>query len=292
MSASPHCHPVVPVDLPTTYGAYFFGLIASATLFGVVCMQVVAYFRHHSSSDPALMKCTVAILWLLESAHFGNSIYGVHYYLVVNYDNPSALMDIIWAPPVNVGLLACAVVLVHFIYARRIYILTDRKLKMLPVSICFFAIVNLAFSWVVAGFILLGDNHLGDLPLTLSKVTLGIAAVLDIVIATSLTVILHKRRPRTPKNLSTSSGAWGRTDTLINRLILYTISNGILTTVLALVVMFFIVFDSRDLIYLALGDIMSKVYTISLVTMLNSRRRLSEQLRPDPSKQTLTTYTD
>lgn len=84
-------------------------------------MQIISYFRHHSTSDPALMKWTVrtvyptafvlltakqvAVLWLLESVHFGNTIYGVHYYLVVNYNNPTALVNVIWAPAVNLGLL-------------------------------------------------------------------------------------------------------------------------------------------------------------------------------------------
>ncbi|KAF9025451.1 hypothetical protein BDZ89DRAFT_1161755 [Hymenopellis radicata] len=289
MPSTTECHPAVSVDLGSTYGAYFFGLIASASLFGVACMQIISYFRHHSRSDPALMKWTVAVIWLFESAHFGNTIYGVHYYLVVNYNNPSALMNIIWAPAVNLGLLACVVFIVHLSYARRIYILTDRKVKVLPLSICFLALLNLAFSWIVTGFLLSGDNRLGHLPLTLTKVALAVAAFLDIVIAASLTVILHKSRPRTPKNLQVYAfGTWGRTDTLINRLILYTINNGILTTVLALLVMFFIIFDNRDLIYLALADVVSKFYAISMVTMLNSRKRLSEQLRPDPSKQTLT----
>ncbi|EIW53080.1 uncharacterized protein TRAVEDRAFT_53496 [Trametes versicolor FP-101664 SS1] len=67
------------------------------------------------------------------------------------------------------------------------------------------------------------------------------------------------------------------TDTLLNTLIAYTINTGLLTCTLSTLCLFFTILQPYNLIYFALNMPITKSYTNSMLTVLNSRRALADR---------------
>ncbi|KAM5541046.1 hypothetical protein V8D89_005357 [Ganoderma adspersum] len=82
--------------MDSTYGALFIGVLVSAVLFGVITLQAFVYFQHYPA-DRWWTKLAVCWLCFLDAFHLSLSAHFAYYYIVVNYDNPSALLWLTWS---------------------------------------------------------------------------------------------------------------------------------------------------------------------------------------------------
>ncbi|EJF56507.1 hypothetical protein DICSQDRAFT_163857 [Dichomitus squalens LYAD-421 SS1] len=69
-----------------------------------------------------------------------------------------------------------------------------------------------------------------------------------------------------------------RTDDMIQTLIVYTINTGLVTSVAGLFTFVFALIMPRNMIYIAVGLVATKLYACSVLALLNSRRYLSSSL--------------
>ncbi|KAF8890802.1 hypothetical protein CPB84DRAFT_1389776 [Gymnopilus junonius] len=261
----------LPSLLTDTFGAYTIGTFVSSILLGVTCFQTWSYFNKYS--DPPLVKFTVGALLALEMLHVVVSIHALYHYLISNYFNPFGLLQDIWSINILFGIIGVIVLLVHLLYAMRIYHVSGRK-KLIPLAISFVSLGHCALGWVLAGLLFrrtLESEILGD-PLLhgIAKAILGSAAAIDMTITFTLSYYLHKNRTGIKQ-----------TDKLINRLMVITINNGVLTSTLDIATLVLVIVRSKDLLFFALSQVLATLYSNSLLGTLNSRESLKESQERD-----------
>ncbi|EPT00014.1 hypothetical protein FOMPIDRAFT_1060560 [Fomitopsis schrenkii] len=83
-------------ELDRTYGAVVIGAFLAAVLFGITNLQTFIYFQRYPS-DRLWNKISVCWLWLLDAVHLALCVHMVYWYLVTNFLNPFALVEIVWS---------------------------------------------------------------------------------------------------------------------------------------------------------------------------------------------------
>ncbi|PPQ96637.1 hypothetical protein CVT26_010677 [Gymnopilus dilepis] len=147
-------------------------------------------------------------------------------------------------------------------------------------------------------------NILGDPVLhSIAKAILSSAAAIDLTIAFTLSYYLHAHRTGVKQyNVHRvfsflSADIYHRTDKLINRLMVITINNGILTSTLDIVTLALVssiglyerhilnttqvIARSKDLLFFALSQVLATLYSNSLLATLNSRESLKDNHERD-----------
>ncbi|KAH7874977.1 uncharacterized protein C8R40DRAFT_1106528 [Lentinula edodes] len=120
-----------------------------------------------------------------------------------------------------------------------------------------FGIAQTILSFRAAKFSLLSSTT------RITSTQTGTTAACDILIAVILCMLLHKAR-----------SGFQRSDKIIDKLILYTINRGILTSLCALLNLIFFVAIPNTFIFLIPLDISSQLYVISVAAMLLSRKSI------------------
>lgn len=92
-----------------------------------------------------------------------------------------------------------------------------------------------------------------------------LAAVADILIAASLCYFLHRSRT-----------GFKKSDTMISRLILFTVSTGMLTSICAVASLISILIWGQTLIYVAFYFSLGRLYSNSVLATLNARNGIRE----------------
>lgn len=258
-------------SLNNSFGAYLIGVIVSACLFGVTCTQTWYYFTRYS--DGVVLKTWVAVIWILEVLHVAFPGHAIYYYVILHYGDPTALTKATWTASATLGVTGLTGVLVYLFYARRIYYLSNHNVPLVAVII-FLSVCRLGTSLGLTGFsihlkyFVQFERHSVT---SLVRASLAIHVVTDFLVAGSLCYYLHSSRTGVK-----------RTDTLINRLMVYAIHNGLITAVADILVMAFNIAYPGNLVYLAVYQIVANLYSNSLLATLNARR---------PSKQVNNNFT-
>jgi hypothetical protein len=104
-------------------------------------------------------------------------------------------------------------------------------------------------------------NHFISVIQGLIRASLALYVVTDLLIALLLCYFLHSNRTGIK-----------RTDTLINRLIVYAIHNGLITSVADIFVIVFNIAYPKNLVYLSVYQIVANLYSNSFLATLNARR--------------------
>ncbi|OBZ71785.1 hypothetical protein A0H81_08279 [Grifola frondosa] len=214
--------------LDKTQGAVFIGVIVAAMLYGVSCAQVW-YFYIRYPNDSGLVKILVGLVWIFDTAHQALISHTVYTYLIVNYGNGNTLDRIVWSIIVEVLFNGLTALLVQSFFMLRIFKLSDKNIWLIaPV---FFLVLGefasvIGTSDAVALYVaqalpLQTFDQLDELK-ALSMVVNGLAAAGDVLIAAILCTMLHRSRT-----------GFKSSDSLINRLIIFSVNTGLLTSICA-----------------------------------------------------------
>ncbi|EEB91558.1 hypothetical protein MPER_10061, partial [Moniliophthora perniciosa FA553] len=155
--------------------------------------------------------------------------------------------------------------IVHSFYATRIYQISQRKDWWTPILVCTLNVVQVGLSVVdtidgsrIHSIAAIDDNKRS---LTMGIAVLSCTAAEDVICAVALSYYLHRNR----------SGVKS-TDTLINKLIVHAINNGALTSLASISAVIVLVPIPKNLVYLAIYEVVGNLYANSLLSTLNSRR--------------------
>ncbi|KAJ3997741.1 hypothetical protein F5050DRAFT_1368168 [Lentinula boryana] len=85
-----------PDRVQQTSSALFFGFVIAAVLYGIVLLEGFRYFKSYRN-DSIVTKALVALLCGLDTLHFGLSVHVAHHYLVQEFEDPNAAVQIIWS---------------------------------------------------------------------------------------------------------------------------------------------------------------------------------------------------
>ncbi|KAF8272842.1 hypothetical protein EI94DRAFT_163515 [Lactarius quietus] len=228
------------VDIRTTFGATFLGLIISTTFFGLTVVQTWTYFLRYYNRDSKALKSFILFVTVMDALQTIFSAYVNYWYLVLNFGNVENLEISIWAFHTQVIFSTIIASAVQLYYARRVHRVSQSIICPTLIVAC----VTLAFS--VGMYYAARHTVLGTLA--------------DVLIASSMCWYLHRKRT-----------GFARTDSIIMTLMLYSINSGLLTSILRIVTIISFAVLPASLICMAVFSTLVKCYVNSLLATLNSR---------------------
>ncbi|KAG0706001.1 hypothetical protein DFH29DRAFT_237766 [Suillus ampliporus] len=248
------------LDLGSTFGALFIGVITAAVLFGFTNLQAFVYFQTHGDTGRTFYKLVVIWLWILDALHQALIVHCVYYYLVINYANIGALTEVVWSFKLQIIIDVFVVYGVHSLYAYRIWIVTKGRSRALPITVGILMILGLG-----VGITLMWAIYQCHVITDLIKIewstymTLGTITFFDVIIASSLCYIL-----------ATSRTGFSSTDSLITKLMCYTINTGCLTSICSMTVMITCAVMPKNFIFLSIEFLLAKLYVNSFLALMNA----------------------
>ncbi|KAH8110194.1 hypothetical protein DFH11DRAFT_1547688 [Phellopilus nigrolimitatus] len=262
---------VILPSYDSTLGAVLIGGFVSVFLYGVTCLQMFIYYQRYPS-DRRFIKITVAALWFIDSLDAALTCQICYYYLVTNYANPSAIFFPVWSLKLHVfvtmlenAFQSLSDFVVRSLFARRVYTLS-RKNKFITVVIAALSVVDLVVGTIItikafhiqtfAGLLVLADLFYLNFA---SNISADLCVALD---GFAKSLIL-------------------RTDSLVVKLIIYTVNTGLLTVFDASAGLICYAAMPTTLVFIAFYLNLSKFYVNSYLASLNVRKTLLTSMKSD-----------
>jgi len=187
----------------------------------------------------------------------------VYTYLVTEYGNPLFLETVVWSLIVQVIFTALIAFLTQAFFLWRIYRLTHNNL-IVSAAVALVILADLVASLIYfsKGLDKTTFAELGTLS-KLSEAIDGLTVAADVAIAAGLIYALQ-----------TAKTGFERSNGVLNRLIVFAISTGFLTSLDAILALIFAVSLPSTFIYMAFYAPLAKLYVNSLLSNLNARKAL------------------
>ncbi|KJA24830.1 hypothetical protein HYPSUDRAFT_200106 [Hypholoma sublateritium FD-334 SS-4] len=247
-----------------TVGAIILGGVGASILFGITTLQAYWYY-HAYPSDSRLHKCAVAILWILDVLHLALVVQAVYVYTVEGFADVSRLSQVILSVKLEVTVNVIVVLMVHSLYASRVWLLGGYHHGALRYIVGFVVLAGSAAGTLLAArvYSVHTFTEFEHISWTLN-VALATSTTIDFIIAIAMCYYLSK-----------SKGSITRLNSRISTIIQFTLSSGLVTAACSLATMFSYILLPDTFIFLALSFLLTQLYVGSFVSMLNSRERKS-----------------
>ncbi|GLB44973.1 hypothetical protein LshimejAT787_1900510 [Lyophyllum shimeji] len=250
-------------DVSSLVNGIFFGYVVSTVLLGITIVQGWIYL--HDNRDRWTIRTFIAVLIILDIAETCCSTQLLHHYLILHFGDFEVLLRFSNVISADFAITGTIFFLVHLYYARRLVIvgrswwlpgiIVALTIAMLVVGICTIAVR--AQADVFGGL----EQKETKILLTMFHV---LAVLIDVLITAGLTV-----------TFSTTQTEFQKTRSILQRLVLYTASRGILITVVQIGhIVMYLVQPTNFLFWLSIHLSLSKLYVISTLATLNSRASL------------------
>ncbi|KAJ3851998.1 hypothetical protein EV368DRAFT_82952 [Lentinula lateritia] len=279
--------PSAGFDLSSIFDAFFYGVIISTGLFGISIVQLWTYIN--LSRDRWMFRVVVITVFLMDMATTYLDIGLLHNYLVIPsvfiskqnldfaqlqishfgdlsiFSSYSNLLDM------EILFTALIVFVVDLYFASRVYLLKQVHWSVVAfivstnVIALLLSILSVIISFHLAVFTRLGfsskDNEI------IVALENAMTTMCEVVATTALAWSLHSSRTGVP-----------RTDNILHKLHNYTITRGVLLTIVQILSLVFYVAQPTKLTWIAFHMCLSKLYFITMAAMLNTRSSLRRRL--------------
>ncbi|KAI0669251.1 hypothetical protein C8Q78DRAFT_1042508 [Trametes maxima] len=241
-----------------TYGPIFVGVVFNILLYGIMVTQTYLYYQT-GKRDRLWMRLFVLFLFTCDTVNCAFDIAFLYIPLVNNFGNDRALNFASWVFATDPVMTAIIASLVQFFFAWRVKILTQNYFAVVLISVCSFAQLCGGLGTSIA---------VGKIPefVQFQKfqvvviIWLAFSAVADTLITASL--VWHLRHHKTGMPV---------TDDIVNRIIRLTVQTGLITALCAIIDLVLFLATPTGL-HLIFNLPLSKLYTNSLMSSLNSRQ--------------------
>ncbi|KZT72001.1 hypothetical protein DAEQUDRAFT_763483 [Daedalea quercina L-15889] len=251
-----------------------------AITFGIATSMAYVHIRR-ASADPMWLRISVVVTWLFCTVSLVVMILAMYELTITGFDNPINLLTLPWQVSIALSptFLAATIFTVRSAFLIRLWHfnarrITDRSWHMIVRSILliFTALLTL---FVMGSGILIGVR-LFQTPsaLTIYRikhnfiVLFGGGILADVILAAMLCFGLHRSR----------SGL-KRSDSVINRLIAYSLQACLFPTVVGIAALLAYSLSRNPLLYAPFYIQIGNLYLISLAATLNHRKVVQEQFR-------------
>ncbi|KAH9853202.1 hypothetical protein C2E23DRAFT_133010 [Lenzites betulinus] len=250
-------------SISTTIGPMLVGVIVAGILYGVPCSQAYFYYTEYKR-DHWGIKLLVAVVMISDGVHQACISQGMYYYLVTQYGNPQALLHLTTSYLAEVFFNYITSFLVQGFFVVRIWRLSGQNVTLVtPIALLVLGSFATGLVYGIKGVLLISSFNTASKLKNLWIIFNGLAAAADVVIAVVLCAILHKSRT-----------GFARTNTLINRLIMFAVNTGLLTSVCACLSLITVIVLPNTFVYIFFFFIIGRLFTISLLATLNARKDL------------------
>ncbi|KAF5376642.1 hypothetical protein D9615_007877 [Tricholomella constricta] len=267
--------------LDNTVGALLLGLVGSAFLYGVTTLQAYWYY-HCFHRDSLLHKCSVSLLWALDTFHLALTIHAVYLYVVTGFGNldgllhvnkgerqnpaPELILTRAYCAKVQVAINVVVILLVQSLYTYRVWILGGYHRGLLGYFVIAVVSGGFAIGIILAYqiFTVVTYKDLDGVSWAINA-SLATSTAIDFMIAGAMCFYLRK-----------SKGSQTRLNSRISRMMQYTLSSGLFTSACSLSAMFSYILLPDTFVYLGIQFILTKLYVGSFFAMLNARERPRE----------------
>lgn len=238
----------------------------AGALWGITALQTYNYFLQYYRVDRPALNLLVGVVFTLDTAHQIIISHMLYSYLVSGWGDLATLGALIWSVLMMVLLTGIIGLVVQTFLIYRVWVLSRRNyivagIIALPVVGLFGC--SLAYVIQAWPFKLFTDlAKVGGL----SRAVNVLGAVSDTVIAIALCYYLW-----------TSKSGIKRTDAIMNRLMLFCVRTGLLTTACAILSLITISALPATFIYICFYSILARFYSFSLLATLNARSDLRKQ---------------
>ncbi|KAF9514206.1 hypothetical protein BS47DRAFT_1392639 [Hydnum rufescens UP504] len=280
-------------------GGSFFGNLLTTLGFGVLTIQVSSYYHSFPNDGrplklaafygenftlifqgiflifcceglPKLFKCWYLLFGALPLLP-GNNVQTYQWPIpFVNYNSHLTLERATWEFIVYQITTACASVTVQTFFAHRVYSLSDNLYLGVLVQVLVllqFGFAAVAIRAYASPYMVLDFRVIIKECTWLVEAWFIIQAIADVVIATYMCILLRRRRTGFPK-----------TDSVINRMVLYTISTGLITSVLSCFLLGMVFKHGYHFSVVVIGLSLGAFYSVTMLTNLHLRTRLRARL--------------
>ncbi|KAJ6469355.1 hypothetical protein C8R45DRAFT_429327 [Mycena sanguinolenta] len=256
--------PVFVFDADATIGAYQIGVLVSYMLFGVTTMQTYIYFGRFPD-DNAKFKALVAFVWICEVGHavcLGHSLYT---YTIKDFAQPLLLLGPAPKSFETSVLLSGAVgACVQWFFGFRIYTLCRKLYIPILIWIMGFARLLGCIAIFVAGLKMTSlAGYIAQWEWLATSIW-SVSTANDLTITATVVVLLYQQRNKVQK----------RTALLVDKIILWTLETGFLTSVTGVISLIFFVTMKKNFIWAAFFAVTARLFSNSLLASLNSRMTL------------------
>lgn len=249
--------------LDNTLGAAYIGVVVAGCLYGVSCVQAWYYFTHQN--DRWHLKLLVSAVITFDTIHQALIIQTVYDYVISNWGNVSFLGEL--APTLLIEVLfnGLTAFFVQSFLATRAWHLSNRNIWITGlISLLVLGEFGCILAYTAISLQYKTFAQLTQLK-TLSITVNVLAAAGDVLIAGTLCTLLHFSRT-----------GFHRTDTIINKLIIFSVNTGLLTSLCAVASLVSILAAGETFIYIAFFFCMGRLYTNSLLATLNARKSIRQ----------------
>ncbi|KAF7300460.1 hypothetical protein HMN09_00929900 [Mycena chlorophos] len=271
-SSSPAAAITLP-DMSPTLGALLVGTLLSCVLWGILTTQVYLYFGRFAE-DRRAMKILVAVVWTLELVHAISISHTTYTYLVLDYTDPLKLqgkMPATLAVSVLVGAIITATVQGYFSF--RIWVLAPNAFFKLVSGVLWLSAAAYLFGSLADTILSIEAPNIATFlskygKLMLYPTILNLAN--DLLITAALLTIL----------IWTRQQGIARTALLVDRLILWTIETGMITSGFSCLNLAFYDTEPNNFIWIAMQIIKARLFANTLLATLNSRTAFLAAMGP------------
>ncbi|KAI9460426.1 hypothetical protein HD554DRAFT_2028817, partial [Boletus coccyginus] len=259
-----------------SFGAFLIGVVVSAVLYGFTCIQTWYYYVTYPL-DPWHIKLLVAGAFVSDSCHQCIHTHSVYTYLITDFGMVEALGEILWSLVTEVLFNGITTLLVQSFLAMRIYWLSGKNWPTTGSVVIYTIQAYVSVSCFVTSVF---RSHAPSLQLqtfpeldslkALSMSVNPVAIARDVLIAASLCILLQRSRI-----------GFRRSDSLINKLMLFSINTGLLTSICAIASLISIIAWPDTFIYVAFYFCLGRLYCNSLLATLNARKSLRADSRDE-----------
>jgi len=196
----------------------------------------------------------------LDTVHLSFVIHTVYHYLITNYYNHDALGVMIWSVSLEALPTGVTAALVQSFYAHRVYKMSHQNVLLTGlILLIVLATSACGTAWVVLALEAQTYERLLHIsPLTISINALSTSA--DVIITVTMCFMLYQTRPASLE-----------TESMVNRLILFTINTGLLTSLCAVASLISLILSPKTLIYASFYFCIGRLYSNALLASLNAR---------------------
>ncbi|KAJ7632927.1 hypothetical protein FB45DRAFT_518619 [Roridomyces roridus] len=265
MDPTTQVNPFASFPIEPNLGALEIGFLCSGFFFGVLTVQVLIYNRKFSK-DPLSIKLLVVAIWVFELAELGCIAHAAYRLTINESGNVLAILS----PPKTIGasfFFGSAVgPLVEAFYVSRLLRFSG---KIYPALLGWLLAFARFGGWVFLSAHVIVMESVAQFVHDfgwLFAALLGMSAVVDLVISAWIAYFLACRRSQ-----SAAQGEGESARQLLNRVILWTLQTGVITSLSFLGTLICYLLLGQYMIWLAVLAILTKVSSNCFLASLNAR---------------------